>query len=123
MILAGQLNRIITIQRATIVRDPEFSSENKEWADLLTNVRAQVVQRRSSAGLSSSNTETPTEDAIFRIRVPRLPAGSDPNVVTDSDRIVYDGHYWDLLPFRDLGGAGLGKRVLVIPAKRSQGVA
>ena len=123
MILAGQLNRVITIQRVTVTRESKYQSSVKEWNDLLIGVRAQVVQKRGDEKLSNTDTEVSTEDAIFRIRYPKLPVGSTPSVLMASDRIVYDGYYWELLPFRELGGSGEKKRILEIPAKRTQGVA
>ena len=96
MLLAGMLDRVITVQRQTIFSDPQYGSELQEWTNLFTNLRARFIPKAASESLQSDTlAESVRVDASFVIRYPRLR-------LTTKDRILFDGSVWDIGGVREV---------------------
>ncbi|PRY10287.1 SPP1 family predicted phage head-tail adaptor [Pontibacter ummariensis] len=82
------MDRKITIQRASITHDAAFNEPRETWHNLYPNLWA---NKRSKSGkeVFSADQEIATEVMVFTIRY-------KPVLVTD--RIVYEGRIYDILP-------------------------
>jgi SPP1 family predicted phage head-tail adaptor len=89
---AGDLDRAIRIERATVVQN-EFGEEIQTWRTV-AECRAQVVPLRGAERFQSRQ-EFATAETHFRIR---YRSGIKP-----TDRIVYDGQTYDITDIREIG--------------------
>lgn len=85
---AGNLDRRVTIERATVTQDP-FGGDQMAWATLGT-VWASVLYLSDAERLSASQVNA-TVEARFTFR-----SSTVTRTVTAKDRINYDGALWDL---------------------------
>ena len=97
---AGQLDRVITIQRATNTVNA-YGTPVSTWTDVAT-VRAQKVQASTEEYIRGAGASDETV-IVFRTR---YLAG-----VTNADRIVFDGFIHEIKETKELGrGDGLELR-------------
>ncbi|MBO0141594.1 phage head closure protein [Agrobacterium sp. Ap1] len=89
---AGQLNRVISIDRLTTTLNENRSSVSA-WANIDT-VRAEIVQQSATEFLSGFG-EAESGTIIFRIRY--LPG------ITTADRVTYAGKAHDLKEVTEIG--------------------
>ena len=89
-----QLDRIVTIQQRTVVRD-SFGGEVVTWVDL-AQVWASFRPRTATERFENeSNIELASNTAAFRVRY-----RSD---LDETMRIVHDGHEWDIEGIVEVG--------------------
>lgn len=93
MIRAGDLDRRISIQRATLAEDPTFGEMVATWSTVAT-VSAAVRQVSGREFLSAEVTAAERR-AVFVIRYRA-------DVLT-TDRVVYLGHPFDIREVREIG--------------------
>ncbi len=89
---AGQLNRVISIDRLTTTLNGNRSSVSA-WTNIDT-VRAEIVQQSATEFLSGFG-EAESGTIIFRIRY--LPG------ITTADRVTYAGKPYDLKEVSEIG--------------------
>ena len=89
-----QLDRIVTIQQRTVVRD-SFGGEVVTWVELAMVWAAFRPQTATERFRNESNIEQASNTAAFRIRY-RVD-------VDETMRVVYDGHEWDIEGIVEVG--------------------
>lgn len=89
---AGQLNRVISIDRLTTTLNENRSSVSA-WTNIDT-VRAEIVQQSATEFLSGFG-EAESGTIIFRIRY--MPG------ITTADRVTYAGTAYDLKEVTEIG--------------------
>ncbi len=89
---AGQLNRVISIDRLTTTLNDNRSSVSA-WANVDT-VRAEIVQQSATEFLTGFG-EAESSSIVFRIRY--LPG------ITTADRVTYAGKAYDLKEVTEIG--------------------
>lgn len=85
---AGQLDRRITIQRATIAQDA-FGGDVETWADL-TTISAARTDVKDGERLAAEQVNSSLMSR-FKVRSSIATRG-----ITPKDRINYDGGIWDI---------------------------
>lgn len=93
MIRAGDLDRRISVQRATFTIDPEYGEEVPTWETIATVSAA--VKQISGREFLAGNAEVNEQRAVFFIRW--MPG------VTVLDRVVYLGAPFDIDDVREVG--------------------
>ena len=92
MLNAGQMDRLIVIQRSTATRDT-VGQEIVTWSTHAT-VWAHVTPIGGSELLKNQRDVAPlTSKFVIRYI----------STITEKDRISYDSRYWDILAIRELG--------------------
>lgn len=86
--IAGKLNKIITIQKQEIVKNKFGEVESEEWIDKLPNIRSQVTYRNGNR-VDENNELVFAYDMCFTIR--RY------HKVDELDRIIYDDKKYRIL--------------------------
>lgn len=93
---AGDLDRRITIRRATVVQDPGSGENIETWADLLTVSaswrRASAAEQLAAAEIAATVTD------IFEVRW-----SSDVADVNPMDRVAYQGREFNLSEVTEIG--------------------
>jgi len=106
MIAAGQRDRLITVQRATVTTD-DYGQEVPSWSNLQqawARVRFGTAQEKREAAMESGS-----QSASFEVLPSAVLLGA-----RLTDRISFDGSFWDLTEV-----APLDRQTLRFTATRS----
>jgi len=90
---AGQLDRVIVVQRYTVVGDDGYGNQIEEWADLVT-LRAQLIQAGTEEYIRDYGQSDETV-IVFRTWFV--------DGMTTDDRVVYNGLIHDIKEMKEIG--------------------
>lgn len=107
--LAGKLDRRVTIQRKQVTRD-DFGGEVIAWAEVCT-VWARIIPLRGSERFVAQQEQA---DRDARVQMRWWPG------ITPAMRVIYEGRVWDIEAVAELGRRD-GLELLVVTAELGVG--